>query len=323
MPRIRILTNFERFPKSWSTPSGETGDARTVHTFTEFVRNTSECDLIIINVSASLVMKLSAFFALFPFLRKPIVAVDLVLRQCQSEWRRRLKKWLFSRIDYFVHYFKDLSYYDKYYGIGAGRSGYVAFKPNIRHRYDSAPNSEGEYVLCIGWSLRDYDTFFEAVEKLPYPAAIPRPNFEQLRANGSRFSRDLEELPRHVKVLDDEGTTESLVRIIKGARLVVLPILSSSLCASGISTYLDSMLLRKCVIISTGPGVSDLLSNEALSVPPEEPQALAKMIERAWEDDALRRRTAEAGYHYASSLGGEPELIQRILGQTIGWLKSR
>ena len=87
----------------------------------------------------------------------------------------------------------------------------------------------------------------------------------------------------------------SQVRLLRGARLVVLPMLRDRIRAAGISTYLNAMLLGKCVIISEGPGVSDVLSPEqAIFVPPEDPAALAGAIARAWEDRELRERTARA-----------------------------
>jgi glycosyltransferase involved in cell wall biosynthesis len=82
---------------------------------------------------------------------------------------------------------------------------------------------------------------------------------------------------------------------------------------------LNAMLLGKCVIASEGPGLSDVLSDEILKVPPEDPAALAAVIARAWEDDELRGRTAASGFRYALSLGGEPELYRRILKQVVAW----
>lgn len=322
MWRMRIATNFDRFPTVWSVPTGGSGESTTAHGLAGMALASLRSDIIIINTNAPLAMKLAALFTLAPFLRKPVVVVDLVLRVPQSEWRRLAKKWLLSRVDFFLHYFKDLTYYEKYYGIGPDQSGYVAFKPNLRYRHDVEPNPDGDYVLCLGFSMRDYDTFFDAVATLPYPAAIPTPNFKKLHANGSRFSRRVEELPPQVSVLDDDGTSTSLVRMISGARVVVVPTLRSRPNAVGISVYLDAMLMGKCVVTSDGPGVSDLLSGEALVVPPEDSERLAASIKLAWEDDALRKTTAEAGHRYAVALGGEPELYQRILQEIVTWMGS-
>jgi hypothetical protein len=62
-----------------------------------------------------------------------------------------------------------------------------------------------------------------------------------------------------------------------------------------------------------------VFSEEVLTVPPEDPLALAETIARAWKDDDLRAKTAAAGYRYALSLGGEPELYQRIIDQVVRW----
>jgi glycosyltransferase involved in cell wall biosynthesis len=72
--------------------------------------------------------------------------------------------------------------------------------------------------------------------------------------------------------------------------------------------------------MSEGPGGSDVLTDQALFVPPEDPAALAEMVRRCWEDDQLRHRTAERGHAYAMSLGGEPQFYQRIIDQAIGWM---
>ena len=69
--------------------------------------------------------------------------------------------------------------------------------------------------------------------------------------------------------------------------------------------------------MSTGPATSDVLTEEALMTPPEDPEALAKMIRRAWSDGELRERTAEAGKRYSESCGGEPELRQRVLDRAL------
>jgi glycosyltransferase involved in cell wall biosynthesis len=50
-----------------------------------------------------------------------------------------------------------------------------------------------------------------------------------------------------------------------------------------------------------------------LIVPAGDPDALRHAIERAWNDEDLRRRYADAGYRYAQPLGGEDELRRSVL----------
>jgi glycosyltransferase involved in cell wall biosynthesis len=250
-----------------------------------------------------------------------LVAVDMVLRQPRG-WKdaatQPAKRFLLGRVDHFIHYFRDVSGYDRVFGIDAARSSFVPFKTNLLEGRLLEPHADGEYVLCFGRSLRDFDTFFAAVEQLPYPAAVSRQDPAVLRAHGARFTRSWDNLPQQVRVVEDHGKDEDQVRIIGAAKLVVLPILKTSLVASGISSCLNAMSLGKCVIGTEGPGMSDVFRNgEVIVVPAEDPAALAGVIRTAWEDDALRLRTAQAGHRYAVAQGGEQELYQRIIDRVV------
>jgi glycosyltransferase involved in cell wall biosynthesis len=314
---VLILTNFVRFPLEWQTPEGLQGKTLITNSLTGLLRHSRRADLVIINCDTRLLLGLRAAYLLLPFLRRPILGHDIVLRK-PLNWRARLshpiKRFLFSGVDHYSLHFRDLEGYTRYFGIGPERASYVPFKPSIRGRDSFRTGTEGEYVLCLGWSERDYDTFFAAMERLPYPAAIPVPNFEQLRRHSSRFTRPLSMLPANVRLLEDDLSTAAMARMLEGARIVVLPTVSSRISASGIGTNLNAMYMRKCVITSHGPGSTDVLTGgEALLVPPEDPAALADIIQRAWEDDELRERTAAAGFEFASSLGTERELRERVL----------
>jgi glycosyltransferase involved in cell wall biosynthesis len=318
-----VVTNFSRFPSEWKAASGERGRSVVVRTVPDFVAF-ARCDeaVFVVNCDPRLVFELAGVFIAAPALRRPLVAVDLVLRRPRTVADRLtvgMRRFLLSRVDHYVHYFRNLQGYQEVYGIGPERSSFVPFKVNIRDLGSIEPHPDGDYILCFGRSLRDYDTFFDAVERLPYPSAIARPDWVQLRVHGARFTRSLGQLPRNIQLLDDDGSMQSQVRILSGAKLVVLPILRSSMAASGISTALNAMLLGKCVIGSEGPGMSDVFDEEILSVPSQDPGALASTIERAWTDNQLRLRTTAAGRRYAWSLGGEPELYQRIIDRVVSW----
>lgn len=318
-----LVTNTPNFPLAWTAAGGFSGRSAIARSFWECLGYCRNAETVyVINCDPGLVVRLSALFLVLPFLRRPLIAVDLVLRRPEGPLQKIslcVKRFLFSRIDHFVHYFKDLQGYQAVFGIGPGRSSFVPFKPNIQYGRKLEPQPEGDYALCLGRSMRDYATFFQAMAQLPFPAAIAFPDLSSLRAHGALFALDLDQLPKGVRVLADDGTEENLVRILSGAKLVVLPILKKNIAASGISTALNAMLLGKCVIASEGPGISDVFSEEVLTAPPEDPLALAEIIARAWKDDDLRAKTAAAGYRYALGLGGEPELYQRIIDQVVRW----
>src|SRR5581483_61876 len=252
-----------------------------------------------------------------------LVAVDLVLRRPRSVHSKLflpLKRLLLNRVDLFIHYFRDLQAYESLFGISAERSAFVSFKVNLFDQFDQDRAKSGDYVLCLGRTLRDFDTFFDAVEQLPYPAAIPRPDFEQLRRHGSRFTRRLDQLPSNVRLLEDDGSSRAMFEILKGAKVVVVPILRESTAASGCSTCLNAMSLGKVVVGTEGPGFSDVFENgEVLCVPPENVEALAAAIRQVWEDDALRERIVAAGRSYARKAGGEQDLYRRVIECIVNW----
>jgi glycosyltransferase involved in cell wall biosynthesis len=328
-----ILTDFAKFATHWKTATME-GDARASLAGASFwdlfrlIPEIRQADLIIINEGAGLV-SMALFFCMMPFLKKPIIAVDLLLRKPSTRMQKLeafLKKMLLKRVDHFIHYFQALEGYQKWYGISSARSSYVPFKANLYGNpaiAGVAATEKSEFVLAVGQSLRDYDTFFDAVSKVEHPAAICRPNFAKLRQHGARFTRSLENFPGNVVVLDDDGSREGWIKTFCKARIVVIPILRDTMRPAGIGVYLDAMLLKKCVIITSGPGVSDVLTDQAIIIPPEDPAALAQAIRKIWENPALEEEVALRGYRYAVSLGGEPELMNRILESVMSWYSHR
>lgn len=317
-----IVTNAPRFPAVFTDKRGLQGRAVQAQTVAEFLKYAGEPGVVFaVNCDPALVFGLSA--ALF-FRPKPqLVAVDIVLRRPNSLKSRALlwiRRQLLRRVDLFVHLFRDVRGLTEVWGVPAGRSTFVPFKPNLPAPAEGTESDRpGRYILCFGRSLRDYDTFFDAVAQLPYPAAIPEPNPAHLRAHGARFTRELAELPPNVELIPDDQSDEAQRRILRDAKLVVLPVLKTSMVASGISTCLNAMMYGRCVIGSEGPGMSDIFEEEVLTCPPEDTAALAAVIRRAWEDDELRNRTAAAGERYARALGGEQEFYQRVIDAIAEW----
>src|ERR1700681_4637232 len=114
-----ILTNFERFPVQWTSETGQSGSGETAKTFGDFVRGARKADLLVINCDVAVALRLCALFLVCPWLRRPIVAVDFVLRRpktFRAKTAIRLKKILLRRVDLFVNYFQDITGYEKYYG---------------------------------------------------------------------------------------------------------------------------------------------------------------------------------------------------------------
>ena len=121
-------------------------------------------------------------------------------------------------------------------------------------------------------------------------------------------------MPENVEILHNDTDRANFVHLIAGARLVVIPLVADGQTQAGIAVYLQGMALRKCVIVSSGLGVSDVLTDgQAIIVPAGNPQALREAIDKAWNDAELREHYASTGAAYARPLGGEDELLRSVL----------
>jgi glycosyltransferase involved in cell wall biosynthesis len=255
---------------------------------------------------------------IWPFWGCPIVSVDICFVQPKT-WKQRVKTWivkmLLRRVRHFIHYFKDLEGYSRYFGITPERSSYVPFKVN---GWEQMPPAEeltaaGDYIFTGGRSLRDLDTFIEAMRHVPHRAILLYPNAAALKEHGTPL--ELPELPPNVEVVRDDGSHASWRDYIRRAKIVVITTLPSSIRAIGISTYLVAMGFRRCVVMTEGPATKDILHEEAILAPAGDPRALAAAINRAATDDTLREKTAAAGRHYAERVAGAARL-HRDLVQT-------
>jgi glycosyltransferase involved in cell wall biosynthesis len=155
-----------------------------------------------------------------------------------------------------------------------------------------------------------------------YPAVIPRFSFENVENRKAACSWREAELPGNIRIASDGGTRDELIQSLRGARVVVVPTRKTSLCASGVGTYLNAMYLKKCVVLTDGPGASDVLRDEAVIVPPESPRELGAAIRKVWDDDAYRCGFEERGHRYALSVGGADQLIARIVARVVNWLRT-
>jgi len=276
-------------------------------------------DLFVFNGEAGLISAACVMNLILPLARGRIVAVDMVLRQPEgavARFKTWIRRRLWRRVDLFLHYFRNLGGYEHHYGIGPDRSRYVAFKSNVYAEAQQMPEAQrggkGNYIFSAGRSLRDYQTLIEAAALTDLPFAILFTSTADWAAHGTFL--DTRRLPPNVWLIPDDGGKAGWLRGLKGARIVAIPTLPTSLCASGIGTYLDAMALGKPVVITRGPGADDVLTEQqACFVPPRDPQALADILQSLWHDASHRQLLATAGHSYTMQLGDEADLMARIL----------
>jgi glycosyltransferase involved in cell wall biosynthesis len=318
--RMRLLTNLTGCPPHVTVPQGHQVEIVHARGWADFSARLATADVVLIECGNDLMYRVAAYYAMRPWLPKFLVAADLVLRKPLS-WVARAsalaKRGLLSQVDHFIHFFRDVAGYSEHFGITAERSSYVPFKVNTWGEVPSSlPHSE-DYVYAAGLSLRDYHTFVRAVGDLGIPAAMSEYAFRNFERPRGTSAIRRESLPPNLTLLPDSGSHDDFLSALAHAKIVVVPTLKVSMCASGISTYLDAMYLGKSVIVSEGPGASDVLTDQAFLVPREDDAALREAIRTVWDDDRLRHRLGAAGHAYALSLGGKPEMVHRLIEESV------
>jgi len=253
---------------------------------------------------------------IIPFNRCKLITLDLIILVPQKSIKDRMykiiKTVLFKNIHFSMIYFKNTEGYQKYYKIKPNKFKYVPYKINSYNLVINTPISDEGYIFTGGKSRRDFATFIEAIKDLPYPVKIITPVNKELLINGSYI--DEKDIPPQVELIHDDGTPESFMKYIAASKLVVLPIKKENISASGLGVYIVSMALKKCVIISKGPAVDDIITPDmAYLVPPGDVTALRNAIKKVYTDHDLRNRLAENGYNYAMSLKDEVRLKESIV----------
>lgn len=259
---------------------------------------------------------LFCIFSLFSIHRKwKLISHDQNLIAPESLYERAVamfKRYLFTKVDYFILHLRDSNGYRKYYGIPPDRVIYIPFKVNIWELVGDPKklSSDGEYVLVGGRSLRDLNTFIEAMKILKFPSVILHQGIEKMNQHGTEIN--LNNLPNYIKAVYHDGNQHTWAEFIRKARVVVIPTFPT-ITAAGVSVYLDAMSLKKCVILSDNPASRGILKEEAIIVPPQNSTRLAEEISNVWENSEYRENIASKGLEYANNLKDKKRLLKDII----------
>ena len=329
---IKILSNFQRFTPVLQRFSSQ---KRTQISFEPLPlkSNRFQClrtilksykkDLLILNIEEELLYKLCFFRYLFPWYHYLLISADILLKPpitARDQIFCWIKRILLKKVDCFILYFSDFSGFQKYFNIDPQKCIYVPFKVNqldnirayLSQESGNLDPSDGDCVMAIGRSLRDLKTFIKAMAQTNLPGVILCQSDSIMALHGTVIKN--EELPSNVKEVKHDGMQYSFIQHISKAKIVVIPRFRWDIKSTGISTYLMAMAMKKCVIISHGPGTTELLrNNEAILVQPEDSNALSDAILKAWNQTGLRRKIASNGQKYAFSLKDEKRLLWDIV----------
>jgi glycosyltransferase involved in cell wall biosynthesis len=317
--RIQIISNLRRLDgvqtERFEATSQYAGERETFWDGLLLFFRSWEKDVLVLTGGTWRVVGFCLMKSLMPFSPCKLVAVDFILSRPQG-WKQtaiaRLKGLLLRKVDRFVLHFKDTSEYERIYGIPPSKCVFVPFKVNYWEKMSPKDPSfmAEEYVFTAGRSYRDFPTFIEAMRKVDYPGLLLYEEAALLKQSATDV--DLSNLPANLAAAKNEGE-QSWVEYIRRAKIVVVPLLPSTMYAPGLSLYLMAMALKKCVIVTEGLATRGMLTDEAVIVVPKDAGAMAAAITRVWNDDALRNKTAEAGRRYAERCGGESRLLADIV----------
>ncbi|WP_024461934.1 glycosyltransferase [Marinimicrobium sp. LS-A18] len=255
-----------------------------------------------------------AFYAMVKILcpKVDIYYFDLLLKKPKSVVSKiisRVKRILFKFSENVLCVHKDTSAYEKYYGIRT--TAYIPFKSNNYDFYKDYSIKDENYVLSCGASHRDYNTLFKAAQDLAINFKVIVPEKEHIKIHKTLIS--LEHKPDNVEIVTHDFNKDTWNKMIAECTFVVIPIDSDCIQPAGISVYLESMLLRKAVIVSSGPSSNLLIDDgKAIIVKRGSSSEMKEAINDLWINPEKREALAEIGHRYALSLGGTEEHINNI-----------
>lgn len=274
----------------------------------------ARCD-VFLSLSPSFEHIVFAGLHRFFFRQKKVIFFDIVLQRPTGliqSLKAKLQRWMLKGVDSFLLIHKNYHEYQRLYDIPHYKVRYVPFKANNFEIRDQVMTGDDGYILSCGASFRDYDCFIEAARRLPTAHfVILKPEAERAAMHRTYFETRF--IPDNIQVETDDMSQESWNRYIARAKIVVIPIQKECIQPAGISTYLESMVLRKPVIVSHGPSTDGILdSNMALMYEPGNAEDLSQCIHKLLLSEQLHQEIAEAGYRYAISLQGRERLVRDL-----------
>ena len=155
------------------------------------------------------------------------------------------------------------------------------FVPTFWDTSETLPGTEGDFILAVGHSGRDYPTLLEAVRGTGLPLIIC-----------AREPSDLGEskIPSNVSVHFRTGSDETNALVARAAFHVV-PLRDTNYSA-GQSVLLRAMAAGKTVVVSDTASIRDYVQDNetAVLVPPGDMEALRAALLRLWGDADTRKR---------------------------------
>lgn len=207
----------------------------------------------------------------------------------ESGYALKLMQFASKSIDGVIyHTSSQIGYYKNFFPWIVEKSTFIRFGTDLEF-FDptqlKTTEDNGNYILCVGYSKRDWDTLVKAYQKIDTAVVLRLvgkvdPAFEAVPG--------VEQIP-FVPI-------KELVQQIFNAKFCVLPLESFNY-SYGQMTLMQQMALGKCVVAAKVPSLVDYVADEKTAVlyTPKDAGDLANKLQILLDNDGLRDYIAAAG----------------------------
>jgi glycosyltransferase involved in cell wall biosynthesis len=220
----------------------------------------------------------------------PHVAFAFNFTQLPHRLRRSLMRRAFASVDRFIVFSEfERTLYADYFQIPVERFEMLHWgvaEPAVA----TADLPTSDAICAVGSQARDYATLLAAMRRLPNLRLILVATVESLRGL---------DIPENVTVRLEIPLSEAQT-VIRSSRFMVLPLLSAQV-PCGHVTMVTAMYCARAIVATESNGVSDYLitGQNGLTVPPNDPTALAAAIQKLWDDPTYAARLGQNGRQFA------------------------
>ncbi|WP_081859249.1 glycosyltransferase family 4 protein [Desulfohalovibrio reitneri] len=189
---------------------------------------------------------------------------------------------VFSSVDLLVvNASEEADLYADQLGIPRERVVFLPWPSNVDPVESPVPGKG--YVLGVGRSHRDWETFFKAAAGLDARVEV---------VAGGEDSRGVEP-PENVR-LRVEIPRPEYMELLEGADCVVIPLKTMGR-STGQAAFLEALALGKPLVVTDAVGSRDYIQDggNGLLVPPEDPEAMRRAVSRVLAEPKLRRELGE------------------------------
>lgn len=216
----------------------------------------------------------------------------------------KLMQFASKSIDLLIyHTSSQKNYYEKYFNWLINKSKFIRFGTDLEF-FDSKQlqDSTDKYMICVGYSKRDWDTLIGAYQKVDTDITLRLVGHVDAKFEGIA---GVEQIP-YISI-------KELINQIDNALFAILPLESFNY-SYGQMTLMQQMALKKCVITARVPSLVDYAEDGKTAVfyEPKDVEDLARKINRIINDSVLRDRIGSQARMYLKNFCNEVVMAKEI-----------